>query len=404
MKVLIAVLVGAIAIPLAGSANAEIKTIRDSEGRVFITGLAPNSSNDIVFPDVNFAKEFKANSCGLVYISRKLVDPVNKPFIFSKRDGSDPTTYSFPSNTFFVKRKPDCFNGTLSDPTVSTELTEFFKIDNGDFMIAKLIPSQLYMVFYPKALIRKAKANACGIVKLTDSVKYPLGGQLRVNGQTFSPNELPVEIPPLCRDGISYFPTAITNNVTVNKNLEGNLLISNLPLNSATNVIFDGTPVRKTVLSDSCGFLVVKNSLSKPLPRQVEVLLNNQTIISKYNVDFISVDSFPKPKCENGIIQWTTFYQGNFKLPNGDYVFINLQPNTAYQAEYDLQTVKSVKANACGIGNIKRTSTFQPLGNFSIDGGGSGISYGNLEPTNIKKFCKDGVLYAPKEVEIFIPF
>lgn len=393
MKLLIAsVLFGAIAIN-ASSANAAPKMIKDSQGRIFITGLVPSSSNNIQYPDVNFAKELKANSCGIVFVPGKLVDTVAKGWRLSKRDGSSPFTYRQSSPVYTVRAVPDCFNG-VSNPNYATQGNTFYQNPDGNFMITKRIPNALYLLFYPTDLVKKVKANACGVLRLTDSVKYPLGGQLGVNGtNAFVVASSTSEEPPLCRDGITLIPrsTMANGSMLIRKNLKGDIIFGGLP-NSTPEIKLFAVPISKTLVSDRCGLVRYKPSASKPVstPPVIKVASSGVQVGEWQNATTTLV-----PKCS--IVEGQPTITNGFSptvVKIGDYFwFKGLVPEASYKVEWNSEITKVGKVNACGVGRLRNSTTTPIAGTISVNG--QAINTGALTPSDEKVVCRGSVYYAP---------
>jgi hypothetical protein len=396
MKVLIAsVLVGAIAIN-ANSANAQARIIKDTQGQIFLLGFAANGTFEINYLDAG-TREFEANSCGLVFIPNSLVDPSKAPFTFSKRDGTESRTYY---STGFVKNKPDCFNGTLSDPTYNTESTDFFTVTSENktigFMVAKLVPNELYKILYAK--VRNIKSDACGTIKVTNTPDFPLGEVITMGGSTvgyIGKSVLPVETPPLCRKGVEFLAsnTMANGSMLIRKNPKGDIIYGAVP-NSTTDIVIYSVPISKLVLSNRCGLVKIKPSARKPINSNPIIKDGSSDVqIAEWNgADYADLI----PKCS--IVKGQPIITNNFSplvvKIGEDYWFKSLIPQKTYKVEWTSNVRKIGKVNACGLGKISN-STSTPIVN-SVSVNGIAIRPSELVASDKKEVCVGGIYYKPK--------
>ena len=403
MKLLtLGLLFGAIAIS-ADSANATVvRNAKDSRGNVTIRGFAPNAEFNVVFEDKILASEIKANSCGHLLIPKSLIKP-DTTFSVSNLDNSSRIDFSvfnfFRFNGLIVP--PDCFNGVSSNVELRTAFFTDYKTADGRAFFNKRVPNRTYLVYGRGENTRKVKTNACGMLTFRSSVAFPVTGVIRVfstEGNPVSTNfdveTMPVEAPPICRNGIEYEARNPSDPNIFKAISNGVFLVGGVP-SSSVKIDLLYTNIKRRLLSDSCGMVRARNNPRNPFQGSIFIkdFSGNQILDTSNTGDVNSA-----PRCVNGsiVVDSNGFGNTSYRLEE-DYYFVGLQPQTLYSLEYEGTLSRQVRINACGFGRFRSSDRFPITTNdeIRINGGGTNTSgFRNIAGA----FCRGNILYTPRPI------
>lgn len=186
---------------------------KDAGSNVVVSGLTNYGSYAVEYTGVPKVKRASANACGVISLRDSASYPVTSTSSFT-RGG---TTYIVSSLT--VGPTPKCVNGSLQETPSAT----VFRDSNGVVFFTGLTAySSHEITFNSVSTIRRAKANACGMISLKNSVAYPLSnrpisirsvsgsGAIGSEVESFTPSTLTASDTPICRQGKTYFPEGWT--------------------------------------------------------------------------------------------------------------------------------------------------------------------------------------------------
>jgi hypothetical protein len=190
------VVLGAIATPLVAlPASAEVTAQKDSEGAVYLRGLTPQQSVDLIFTGTTQSKQVVANACGLVMVKGSAIAPL--PSVITVGT-STVTLADLPLGLV-----PKCTAGALEVPVSAN-----FKTSKGEVVVIGQTANTAIAVSYAGDKVKKTSANACGFARLKSSASFNISGSFTVPtvATPFDVATLAVALPPLCRNGVTYLP------------------------------------------------------------------------------------------------------------------------------------------------------------------------------------------------------
>lgn len=179
----------------------------------------------------------------------------------------------------------------------------------------------------------------------------------------------------------AFAPAAMAD---VFKDAQGAIYITGQTPTSKIQVTYNAVPRTRSVSANGCGLLVVRPSISLPIPATLRV---NSTDIT---VADLALETIPKCNGSTLEVPRTT----NFKAGDGSVVVINLTPNTAYSVGYNgVGSVRSATANACGFSRLSSSARY-PSASGTISIASTNYDLATVA-TQAPPLCRGGVLYTP---------
>jgi hypothetical protein len=165
---------------------------KDTAGNIHIQDLAAQGTAELSYGTLT--RRVTANYCGL------LVVPVptgsTMPASISV-GGTAVTTSSLPVQTL-----PRCVDNVLAE-TRSTD----FKDVNGRVILVGKTPGVGYEVVYTGIpTVRNLKANACGFVRISNTLTNPAPATFSYLGTSYTTASLTSQVPARCYDGVKFVP------------------------------------------------------------------------------------------------------------------------------------------------------------------------------------------------------
>lgn len=192
----------AIVASTAAPAMANMPSVfRDAENNVYLTGHTPQSRQTMTYEGMMRSRDFQANACGAIILRNSSTNPIAGTI---RVGGTDVSAAALPTQLM-----PNCLpSGQFEEARPNN-----FKTANGDVVIVGRTPGSYTTVQTPQNRDRAASANACGIVRFTNSTSFQHSPttivRYAVNGQMQSPrpiSDLELQEPPLCSRGQLYVP------------------------------------------------------------------------------------------------------------------------------------------------------------------------------------------------------
>lgn len=204
-KVVLSVL--ALSALIMPNVNASEIAIKQDNGDIFLSGLSSYQTIIAEYQGVPKVSKKSANECGFIRLTSTTSTPLNT--------SSDSITFN--NTTYDLATVPvgetlRCTDGQLVGTIAGT-----VQKDGNAVYITGLTPYSSHDIGYNNLPVsRSAKANACGIVRLSNSDRYDnSAGAIAIKDRqtgasigtlpTFS--SLPQTGGPLCRQGIGFYPT-----------------------------------------------------------------------------------------------------------------------------------------------------------------------------------------------------
>jgi hypothetical protein len=215
----IAFCIGAIAFSiLPASADEPFK----ENGKVYIGGFVPGETVTVIYENLSFAKDFRADPCGTIRLKSKwpsfhFYSTVNINGVPINVNNLNPLEYWTGNPAQFVRNRYSCSNGVIKDDGWRNRW-KFFgglkavssSVDSKEMWITGLGYS-VVKVTTDAAPPRRLKANSCGFITLSSSDRWPLTSFYFYTANTdpsssYSLSSLPEQPALLCRQGVFYRP------------------------------------------------------------------------------------------------------------------------------------------------------------------------------------------------------
>ena len=172
---------------------------RDSDGNLYVSGLAPGAEHEIIFPNVDRIRTVVANPCGALVV-RYGSAPLPSSLTYRVTGTTDGVVVN-PAE-LPVSLLPNCRNGQWDvAPTAN------FRTSNNTVVIIGVSPNVSYQIVTQENRTRKAKANACGFVRYANGTANPIPATVIAGGVTVTVADLP-DRPLLCRNGRTFAPVS----------------------------------------------------------------------------------------------------------------------------------------------------------------------------------------------------
>jgi hypothetical protein len=185
-----ALLLGGATLSFASSAFAA--PFKDTTGSIYIQDAAPNTSVQIQTGELS--RKVTANFCGLVTVSV----PTGATMPASITVGTD----AIDTTTLPVQTIPRCVDNALAEARPAN-----FKDASGRVVVVGKTPGVGYQVTYPGVPAnRSLSSNACGFIKISNSVARPAPTSFTYLGTAYDTASLPTQTPARCIDGIKFVP------------------------------------------------------------------------------------------------------------------------------------------------------------------------------------------------------
>ena len=155
--------------------------------------------------------------------------------------------------------------------------------------------------------------------------------------------------------------------------------------NAEISVTFLGADRTRRVTANGCGLITLKDSTSSPIAglKSVDGMTINQATLPVRLI----------PKCVNGVLEEPR--TADFKTGTGDVVIVKT-PNTSYSTIYMADTIKKVRANACGFAYLRGTTASPLMDSTSIQIGASApTTISAIMTAPSEPLCRNGILYTP---------
>lgn len=206
MKLLSLIVLGAIAqLAVSDVAKSQVTVNKDLELGILITGLAPNSTNEVVFSGTRITKNVYSNVCSFLVLRNNQNDPLPRFFTVSNVGGkTDELETSAGTKQIDQVQIPPgemtCRDGIRSPNNLFN--IPFLKNARGDIFI-RSVANNDYLLEYQGRRTRRVAADTCGIGKIKYTSNLRTEGEVIVNGQTFNPTD-DRNFPPICVKGNLY--------------------------------------------------------------------------------------------------------------------------------------------------------------------------------------------------------
>lgn len=216
----IALCFGAIAFSnLPASADEPFK----ENGKVYIGGFVPGEAVSVIYENLNFAKDFRADPCGTIRLKARwptfhFYSTVEVNGVAINVNNLNPLEYWTGTPAQFVKRRYSCSNGIIKDSEWSNRWKPLggglravsASVDTKEMLVTGL-GYTVAKVTTDSQLPRTLKANSCGFVTLASSDRWPLDSFYFYTASTepsasYSLSSLPEQPALLCRNGVFYKP------------------------------------------------------------------------------------------------------------------------------------------------------------------------------------------------------
>jgi hypothetical protein len=174
-----------------------LQVSKDAEGNILISGLQPKQTIDLSLGGVTQRKSFSTNACGVMLVKGINNSPIAASFTVENywRDTVIPANLG-------LDLLPKCINGALQVPVYG-----IFRLPDGSVAVPNQEVNKVIFINYVGESIKKVTASVCGL-----SVVKPTSGlsTFKINGTDYNYSNLSVNLPSICRNGITYIPA--TNN------------------------------------------------------------------------------------------------------------------------------------------------------------------------------------------------
>jgi len=138
------------------------------------------------------------------------------------------------------------------------------KTADGGIVVSGLTDYSSYTIEYSGApKVRRASANACGVIALSDSESYPIdsSSSFTRGGTSYTMASLTVGAAPKCSDG----SLAATPPASVFKDSNGNVYFTGLTAYSNTEITYNSVPSTRRAKANACGIVALRNDANYPL-------------------------------------------------------------------------------------------------------------------------------------------
>jgi hypothetical protein len=172
---------------------------RDSDGNLYVAGLAPGAEYELTFPNADKIRTVVANACGALLVRYGSGTPLPSSFSYRVTGTTTAGTSVNPSE-LPVGLVPTCTNGQWDvAPTVN------FRTSSNTIVIIGVTPNVSHQIVTQENRTRKAKANACGFARYANGTANPIPAVVIADGSSVTVANLP-DRPLLCRNGRTFAP------------------------------------------------------------------------------------------------------------------------------------------------------------------------------------------------------
>ncbi|MDZ4877023.1 MAG: hypothetical protein CLLPBCKN_006458 [Chroococcidiopsis cubana SAG 39.79] len=172
------------------------------------------------------------------------------------------------------------------------------KTADGGIVVSGLTDYSSYTIEYSGApKIRRASANACGVIALSDSESYPIdsSSSFTRGGTSYTMASLTVGAAPKCSDG----NLAATPPASVFKDSNGNVYITGLTAYSNTEITYNSVPSTRRAKANACGIVALRNDANYPLSSS-PVMVKSEAGSEVSNFTPNSLTTSDSPICVKG--------------------------------------------------------------------------------------------------------
>lgn len=180
----------------SGVAQASM-TFKDSQSNIYIGGMSPQQEVTFSYPGTPKVSSARANLCGAVVVRGSGGVPISGTI---KVDN-----VSIDASTLPTQLLPPC----SSSGSFAESRTSNFKTSDGQVVVVGKTANNFYGVETPENATRRARANACGIVRVAPNARFTHASTQQVAIGSDSPtaiSSIETKDAPLCRGSIIYFP------------------------------------------------------------------------------------------------------------------------------------------------------------------------------------------------------
>ncbi|PSB40549.1 hypothetical protein C7B80_33170 [Cyanosarcina cf. burmensis CCALA 770] len=172
------------------------------------------------------------------------------------------------------------------------------KTADGGVVVSGLNSGGAYLVEYTGApKVRKASANACGVVALSNSTAYPIdsSSSFTKGGTSYTMASLTMGATPKCNNGT----LAATPPATVFKDSNGGVFFTGLGAYSNTEITYNNVHSTRKAKANACGIVALRNDASYPLSSSA-VIVKSEGGSQVSNFTPSSLTASDSPICVKG--------------------------------------------------------------------------------------------------------
>lgn len=165
---------------------------------IYITELSPDAQVEVQYPGFQRSRDVRADACGRIVLRNSSTSPISGTVTVG---GTAVDTTALPTQLL-----PKCNSGTPEEVRTAN-----FKTSTGDVVIVGRTANSYATVSTAATATRRARANACGYVRLTSSNTYQHDSTMPIqigSGSSTSIGSLDQKGAPVCRSGVMYVPTS----------------------------------------------------------------------------------------------------------------------------------------------------------------------------------------------------
>lgn len=185
------------------------------------------------------------------------------------------------------------------------------KTADGGVVVSGLTDYSSYTIEYSGApKVRRASANACGVITLSDSDSYPIdsNSSFTRGGISYSMASLTVGAAPKCSDG----SLAATPPASVFKDSNGNVYFTGLSAYSNTEITYNSVPSTRRAKANACGIVALRNDANYPLAA-APVMVKSESGSELSNFTPNSLTASDSPICVKG----KTYFPEGWSMGSG---------------------------------------------------------------------------------------